>query len=90
MPQMTNIYDIRSFHSTAAKMWNSLPQGFREITSMEHFRSQIGTRRERACVCVGGGGGGWGGGGGLHMLVLFELLGFMFIFCCFNVESSVY
>ena len=40
--------------------------------------------RARMCVCV------LGVGGGLHMLVLFELLGFMFNFCCFNVESSVY
>ena len=56
---------VRSFRSTAAKIWNSLPQKFREITSKEQFRSQIGT---------------WSGGGGLPMLVLLKLLMLIFYF----------
>ena len=65
IPQVrTSTYGVRSYRSTAAKIWNSLPQKFREITSAEQFRSQIGT---------------WsGGGGGLHMLVLLKLLMLMF------------
>ena len=44
IPQVrTSSYGVRSFRSTAAKIWNSLPQKFREITSTEQFRSQIGT-----------------------------------------------
>ena len=44
IPQVrTSTYGVRSFHSTAAKIWNFLSQRFREITSMEQFRSQIGT-----------------------------------------------
>ena len=67
IPQVTSTYGVRSFCSTAAKIWNSLPQKFREITSTEQFRSRIVT---------------WsvGGGGGLHMLVLFKLLMLMFYF----------
>ena len=44
VPQVrTSKYGVRSFRSTAAKMWNSLPQRFREITTVEQFRSQIST-----------------------------------------------
>ena len=46
----TSKYGVRSYHSTAAKMWNSLPQQFREINTVEQFRSQIST---------------WSGGGGV-------------------------
>ena len=50
VPQVrTSKYGVRSFRSTAAKMWNSLPQQFREINTVEQFRSQIST---------------WSGGGG--------------------------
>ena len=52
IPQVrTSSYGVRSFRSTAAKIWNSLPQKFQDITSTEQFRSQIGT-------WSGGGGGG--------------------------------
>ena len=61
-PQVrTSKYGVRSFRSTAAKMWNSLPQQFREINTVEQFRSQISTWS----------GGGGGGEKGLHMLILF-------------------
>ena len=54
VPQVrTSKYGVRSFRSTAAKMWNSLPQQFREINTAEQFRSQINT---------------WSGGGGAHVL----------------------
>ena len=50
IPQVrTSSYGVRSFRSTAAEIWNSLPQKFQEIKSTEQFRSQIGT---------------WSGGGG--------------------------
>ena len=40
IPQVrTSSYGARSFRSTAAKLWNSLPQKFRDITSTEQFRS---------------------------------------------------
>ena len=39
----TITYGVRSFRSNAAKIWNSLPQKFREITSAKQFRSQTGT-----------------------------------------------
>ena len=53
VPQVrTSTYDVRSFHSPAAKMWNSLPQDFRKITSIEQFRTQIGA---------------WSGGGSAHL-----------------------
>ena len=39
IPQVrTNRYGTRSFRSTAAKMWNNLPQHFREITSYNVFK----------------------------------------------------
>ena len=75
VPQVrTSTYGVRSLRSAGAKMWNSLPQDFREITSIEQFRSQIVA---------------WSGGG-LHMFVLFKLLNFMFIFMLFNVEIFSY
>ena len=44
VPQVrTSKYGVRSFPSTAAKMWNSMPQQFREINTVEQFRSQIST-----------------------------------------------
>ena len=44
IPQMrTSTYGVSSFHSTAAKIWDPLPQKFREITSMEQFKLQTGT-----------------------------------------------
>ena len=66
IPQMrTSSYGVRSFRSTAAKLWNSLAQKIQEITSMEHFWSQIGT---------------WSRWGGIHMLILLKLLMLMFYF----------
>ena len=55
VPQVrTNKYGVKSFRSTAAKMWNSLPQQFREIITVESFRSQISTwsGAEGAGVCT--------------------------------------
>ena len=77
IPQLrTSSYGVRSFRSTAAKIWNSLPQKFQEITSTEQFRSRIGT---------------WsGGGGGLHMLVFSQTVNAYVLFSvAFNVISSV-
>ena len=37
----TSRYGTRSFRSTAAKMWNSLPKQFRDITNHNVFKSQI-------------------------------------------------
>ena len=37
----TSRYGTRSFRSTAAKMWNTLPQHFGGITSYNVFKSQI-------------------------------------------------
>ena len=40
VPQVrTSKYGVRSFRSAAVKMWNSLPQQFREINTVEQFRS---------------------------------------------------
>ena len=52
-PQVrTSKYGVRSFRSTAAKMWNSLPQQFREIITVEQFRSQISTWSRGVCTCL--------------------------------------
>ena len=52
IPQVrTSSYGVRSFRSTAAKIRNSLPQEFREITSTEQFRPQIGTWSGGICTC---------------------------------------
>ena len=40
IPQVrTSTYGVSFLRSTAAKIWNSLPQNFPEITSAEQFRS---------------------------------------------------
>ena len=52
VPQVrTSKYGVRPFRSTAAKMWNSLPQQFREINTVEQFRSQISTWSGGVCTC---------------------------------------
>ena len=72
IPQVrTSTYGVRSSRSIAAKIWNSLPQKLRKITSAEQFRSQNGT---------------WsGGGGGLHLLVLLKLLAWLMVMFYFFV-----
>ena len=47
----TNKYGTRSFHSTAAKMWNNLPQYFRYITSYNVFKKP-GKFMEWRGLCV--------------------------------------
>ena len=52
IPQVrTNRYGTMSFRSTAAKMWNNLPQHFREITSYNVFKNQVNSWSGEACVC---------------------------------------
>ena len=72
----TSSYGVRSFRSTAAKIWNSLPQKFRDITSTEQFRSQIDT---------------WSGGGGgsAHARSVQTVNAYVLFFVAFNVKSSV-
>ena len=74
IPQVrTSSYGVRSFRYSAAKKWNSLPQKFRDITSTEQFRSQIGTWS-----------GGGGGGVSAHALSAQTVNAYvLFFFCCF-------
>ena len=52
IPQVrTSRYGTRSFRSTAAKMWNNLPQHFRDITSYNVFKNQVNSWSGEACVC---------------------------------------
>ena len=42
VPQVRTVkHGSRSFRSTAAKIWNSLPQEFRDISSFNVFKNQI-------------------------------------------------
>ena len=51
IPQVrTNRYGTRSFRSTAAKMWNNLPQHFREFTSYNVFKNQVNSWSGEPCV----------------------------------------
>ena len=53
IPQVrTSRNGTRSFRSTAAKMWNNLPQHFRDITSYNVFKNQVNSWSGEACVCV--------------------------------------
>ena len=53
IPQVrTNRYGTRSFRSTATKMWNNLPQHFREITSYNVFKNLVNSWSGEACVFV--------------------------------------
>ena len=48
----TNRLGTRSFRSTVAKMWNNLPQHFRDITNNNVFKNQVHSWSERpVCVC---------------------------------------
>ena len=52
IPQVrTSRYGTRSFHSTSAKMWNNLPQHFRDITSYNVFKNQVNSWNGETCVC---------------------------------------
>ena len=52
IPQVrTSRYGTRSFCYTADKMWNNLPQHFRDITSYNVFKNQINSWSGEACVC---------------------------------------
>ena len=75
IPQVrTSSYGVRSFRSTAAKIWNSLLQKFRDITSTEQFRSH---------KLVHGAGGGGGGGGSAHARSAQTVNAYVLSFCCF-------
>ena len=68
IPQVTaSTYGAKFCRSTAAKILNSLPQKFQEITSKEQFRSQIGT---------------WSGGSA-HARSVKLVNAYVFIFSCF-------
>ena len=70
IPQVrTSSYGVRSFRSTAAKIWNSLPQKFRDFTSTEQLRSQRYMER--------------GGGGSAHAGSAQTVNAYFLIFCCF-------
>ena len=52
IPQVRTIrYGTRSFHFSAAKMWNKLPQHFKDITSYNVFKNQVNLGSGEACVC---------------------------------------
>ena len=52
IPQVrTSRYGTRSFRFTAAKMWNNLPQHFRDITSYNVFKNKVNSWSGEACVC---------------------------------------
>lgn len=53
IPQVrTTSYGINSFRFTAAKLWNSLLQRFRDISNFNHFKSQINAWNGGSCVCT--------------------------------------
>ena len=48
----TSRYGTRSFRFTAAKMWNNLPQHFRDITSYNVCKNQDNSWSGETCVCL--------------------------------------
>ena len=51
-PQVrTTRFGSSSFRSSAAKLWNSLPQHFREVYNFNHFKSLINALNGGDCVC---------------------------------------
>ena len=52
IPQVrTTRFGSSSFCSSAAKLWNSLPQHFREVLNFNHFKSLINAWNGGDCVC---------------------------------------
>lgn len=52
IPQVrTSSYGVNSFRYSAAKLWNSLPQNFRDETNFNQFRSLIGAWTGESCHC---------------------------------------
>jgi hypothetical protein len=52
IPQVrTTNYGLNSFRFRAAKLWNSLPDSFRQISSFNQFKSQINSWEGDSCKC---------------------------------------
>ena len=52
VPQVRTVkHGSRSFRSTAAKIWNSLPQHLRDISSFGVFKNQINACSGWSCSC---------------------------------------
>ena len=47
----TTRYGINSFRYTAAKIWNTLPNHFRQISSFNTFKSMLGYWNGSVCSC---------------------------------------
>jgi len=47
----TTRYGINSFRYTAAKLWNNLPNHFRQISSFNSFKSMLGYWNGSVCSC---------------------------------------
>ena len=53
LPQVrTSTYGIKSFRYSAAKLWNSLPNEFRSVSSFNHFRNVISSWDGEVCHCA--------------------------------------
>ena len=53
IPQVrTTRYGTNSFHSMAAKLWNFLPQHYRDAASFRQFESQIAAWSGGDCACL--------------------------------------
>jgi hypothetical protein len=48
----TDRYGKKSFRYAAAKLWNQLPDNFRQTSSFNHFRSLINTWQWDNCSCT--------------------------------------
>jgi len=52
VPQVkTTKYGVRSFRSTAAKIWNCLPQHMRDISDFNAFKNQVNAWSGGTCSC---------------------------------------
>ncbi len=52
IPQVrTTSYVLHSFRSSAPKLWNTLPQHFRDETNFNHFKSMINAWNGEKCSC---------------------------------------
>ena len=53
LPQVrTTTYGLKSFRFSAAKLWNSLPNEFRSITSFNQFKNVISGWNGDICHCA--------------------------------------
>ena len=53
IPQVrTSSYGVNSFRSSAAKLWNTFPQHFRDETNFNHFKSLINAWSGENCTCT--------------------------------------